>query len=161
MQYDPRMARHNEAAMCWEVAVNPDESILVVGMQAGLHICACLAEAPAIARALKGNLHLMACAHLGGSLSDLQKELRSRSRAFALLPSTISLSDAMTAVTDRAGMSLLPPCTKKQQRYQEKYADLALAYMCGAVSILTMFFDRSSLTACTSLHAYRCVMEKI
>ena len=98
-------------------------------MQAGQAVRSCLSEPTTVARALTANLRLMICAHVDGSQTDVQNELRSRSRAFELPPPASSLTDALTFTTDRTRLSLLPPCTKKQQRYQEKLVSVNLAWL--------------------------------
>ena len=99
------------------------------GMQAGDAVRLGLLEPTTVARAMTANLYLMVCAHIDGSQTDVQKELRSRSRAFELPPPTSSLTNALTFTTDRTRLSLLPPCTKKQQRFQEKLVHLAFAWL--------------------------------
>ena len=77
-------------------------------------------------QALLPKLRLMAIDHLDMSQAEAGEVLRARSRAFAVPVSKMDITSARVLKSSRADLRLLPPCTKKQQRYQDSTVKLAL-----------------------------------
>lgn len=86
----------------------------------------CLRADTAASKALMNKLRLMVLDSVHMGLTNVQEGMRSRSKAFALPPSTVTLTTALAFARNRTDMCLLPPCTRKQQKIQDESVKIAL-----------------------------------